>query len=66
MFMAMNNYLRIITQIHGFTSIILFEQRRFGLGCPSLCQVKWQEKNLLILSFGLSSLLAFPLCNLVL
>ena len=31
----------IIKQIHSFTSNILFEQRRFGLGCPSLYQVKW-------------------------
>ena len=22
---------------------LLFDQRRFGLGCPSLYQVKWQE-----------------------
>ena len=29
----------IIKQIHTFTSNILFEQRRFGLGCPSLYQV---------------------------
>ena len=27
-----------IKQIHTFTSIILFEQRRFGLCCPSLYQ----------------------------
>ena len=31
----------VIKQIHTFTSNILFEQRRFGLGCPSLYQVKW-------------------------
>ena len=30
----------LIKQIHTFTSNILFEQRRFGLGCPSLYQVK--------------------------
>ena len=35
----------IIKQNHTFTSNILFEQRRFGLGCPSLYQVKWQEEN---------------------
>ena len=35
----------IIKQIHTFTSNILFEQRRFGLGFPSLYQVKWQEEN---------------------
>ena len=29
-----------IKQIHTFTSIMLFQRRRFGLGCPSLCQVK--------------------------
>ena len=29
----------------ALTSNILFEQRRFGLGCPSLYQVKWQEEN---------------------
>ena len=29
-----------IKQIHTFTSNILFEQRRFGLGRPSLYQVK--------------------------
>ena len=34
-----------IKQIHTFTSNILFEQRRCGLGCPSLYQVKWQEEN---------------------
>ena len=33
--------MRIIKQIHTFTSNILFEQRHFGLGCPSLYQVKW-------------------------
>ena len=31
----------IIKQIHTLTSNILFEQRRLGLGCPSLYQVKW-------------------------
>ena len=31
---------RFIKQIHTFTSNIWFEQRRFGLGCPSLYQVK--------------------------
>ena len=30
----------IIKQIHTFTSNILFERRRFGLGCTSLYQVK--------------------------
>ena len=35
----------IIKQTHTFTSNILFGQRRFGLGCPSLYQVKWQEEN---------------------
>ena len=34
-----------IKQIHTFTSNILFEQWLFGLGCPSLYQVKWQEEN---------------------
>ena len=33
-------------RIHTFTSNILFEQRgRFGLGCPSHHQVKWQEES---------------------
>ena len=35
----------IIKQIHTFTSNILFEQRRFGLGCPGLYQVKSKEEN---------------------
>ena len=36
----------IIKQIHTYTSNILFEQRRFGLGCPSLYQVKdWLDKG---------------------
>ena len=30
----------MIKQIYTFTSNMLFEQRRFGLGCPSLYQVK--------------------------
>ena len=34
-----------IKHIHTFTSNILFEQRRFGLGCPSLYQVKWLDKG---------------------
>ena len=34
----------IIKQIHTFTSNILFEQRRFGLGCPRLYQVKWTRR----------------------
>ena len=34
----------IIKQIHKFGTIILFEQRRFGLGCPRLYQVKWLDK----------------------
>ena len=32
--------LSILKQIHTFTCIMLFEQRRFSLGCPSLYQVK--------------------------
>ena len=34
-------YTFVIKQIHTFTSNMLLEQRRFGLGSPSLYQVKW-------------------------
>ena len=30
----------IFKQIHTFASIVLFQWRRSGRGCPSLCQVK--------------------------
>ena len=44
---AYETKLETIEQIHTFTSNTgkLFEQRRFGLGCPNLYQVKWQEEN---------------------
>ena len=42
----------VIKQIHTFTSSMLFWQRRFGLGCPSLYQVKmtwsfWSQNDLI-------------------
>ena len=43
--LAEANESSLIKQIQTFISNILFEQRRFGLGCPSLYQVNWQEEN---------------------
>ena len=33
------------TEIRFAKPLYLFEQRRFGQGCPSLYQVKWQEED---------------------
>ena len=38
-------FILIIQQFHTFASNIMFEQRRFDLGCPSFYLIKWQEEN---------------------